>query len=1131
MSKRISFGKVTDFIKIPSLIDCQLSSFDRFIKEGMHEVLSDIFPITDNNNTYELQYISSEMGDPKMSPEDAKTNNLTYSAPLKGRFRLINKEVQSVVESEVFLGDFPYMTEQGAFIYNGIERVIVNQIVRSPGIYFDGKIDDKGRQSHSAKIIPYNGAWISFEIDAKGLFWARVDSSKKISATVLLKALGIGDNAQLLEMFDNHPSLLATLEKDITQTEEEALVEFYRKVRPNDPPVLERAKTYVGTTFFSKKYDLAPVGRYKLNKKLSLRERAIKKFTADDGRLVDDEFLKLHVSNELHVQTKDGRAVKIIGNLETNKRCLTKEDIIGAVSYLFNLDRGIGKIDNIDHLGNRRVRLVGELLKNQFMIGIKRVEKFARDKMGVNYSNHEEGDVLTAHTLIHIKPLVAVMKEFLGSGQLSQFVDQINPLAELTNKRRVSALGPGGIQKDRAGIDVRDVHYSHYGKICPIETPEGFGVGLIGSMAAFSRVNEYGFFETPYRKVDKLAGQVTDEVRYLTADEEDIYFIAQASDVQNDGNFVKDTITVRYGKEYPMVSAKEVDYVDVSTKQIVGIGAALIPFLEHDDANRAVMGANMQRQGVPLIAPEEPIVGTGIEGKIAVDTRTSYIAEEDGIVRDITIKSITVDYDSGRSATYKLQKFVRSNASTCFNHYVKVIKGQKLTKGDVLADSTSSRNGELAVGRNVTVAFMPWEGYNFEDAILLNEKIVKEDRFTAIMISDYVIEVRETKLGRETTSREIPNTGDRQRVNLDDDGIIKVGSKVTGGDILVGKITPKSQEETSAQEKLLMAIFAEKAKDFRDSSLKMPNGKSGTVINVIRLTKENSELPNGVIEQIKVFVAQKRKIVPGDKMAGRHGNKGVVSIVMPEEDMPHMEDGTPVDVCLNPLGVPSRMNIGQIMESHLGMVAKTLDLKFETPVFDGAEPEEISRRLVEAGLPENGKFKLYDGRTGEPFENPVTVGVMYMLKLNHQVFDKLHARSTGPYSLVTQQPLGGKAQMGGQRFGEMEVWALEAHGAAYTLQEMLTVKSDDVFGRAKLYEAIVKGHEFPEPNITEAFKVLINEVRGLCLDMDAMNKEGDSIFKQKSKKKFEYIEEVDEDEPDEMISEIIDEEDVEPEKE
>ena len=1115
MSKRISFGKVQDFIDIPNLIDCQLSSFDRYIKEGIHEVLSDIFPITDNNNKYELQYISSEMGDPKMSPEDAKTNNLTYSASLKGTFRLINKEVQDVLESEVFLGDFPYMTEQGTFIYNGIERVIVNQIVRSPGIYFDGKIDDKARQTYSAKIIPYNGAWISFEIDSKGLFWARVDSSKKISATVLLKALGIGDNAKLLDLFDNHPSLLATLEKDVTQTEEEALIEFYRKVRPNDPPVLERAKTYVDTTFFSKKYDLAPVGRYKLNKKLSLRERAIKKYRAEDGKLIDDEFLKTYSDRELIVDTKDGRTVKIIGNSNTDVRCLTKEDLVAAVSYLFGLEKGVGKVDNIDHLGNRRVRLVGELLKNQFTIGIKRVEKFARDKMGANYANQDEGDVITAHMLIHIKPLVAVMKEFLGSGQLSQFVDQINPLAELTNKRRVSALGPGGIQKDRAGIDVRDVHYSHYGKICPIETPEGFGVGLIGSMATFSRVNEFGFFETPYRKVDKLNGRVTNDVHYLTADEEDIYFIAQASDVLSDGNFEKDVITVRYGKEYPTVKKYEADYADVSTKQIVGIGAALIPFLEHDDANRAVMGANMQRQGVPLIAPEEPIIGTGIEGKIAVDTRTSYVAEESGVVSDITDKQIIVDYDSGRTARYKLLKFIRSNASTCFNHYVKVVKGQKVKQGDVLADSTSSRNGELAVGRNVTVAFMPWEGYNFEDAILLNEKIVKEDRFTAIMISDHVIEVRETKLGRETTSREIPNTGDRQRVNLDEEGIVKVGSKVSGGDILVGKITPKSQEETSAQERLLLAIFAEKAKDYRDSSLKMPNGKSGTVIGVVRLTKENSELPNGVIEQIKVYVAQKRKIVPGDKMAGRHGNKGVVSRVMPEEDMPYMEDGTPVDICLNPLGVPSRMNIGQIMESHLGMVAKMMGLKFETPVFDGAEKEEIKKRLVEAGLPENGKFKLYDGRTGQAFENPVTVGVMYMLKLNHQVFDKLHARSTGPYSLVTQQPLGGKAQMGGQRFGEMEVWALEAHGAAYTLQEMLTVKSDDVFGRAKLYEAIVKGHEFPEPNITEAFKVLINEVRGLGLDMDAIDKNGNSIIKQKAKKKYDPTNELDEDDEDE----------------
>lgn len=1102
---RINFGKVKDAIPLPNLIENQLNSFDQFVKKGIQKVLSETFPITDHNGTYVLEYISSEMGEPSMTPEEAKRKNLTYSAPLKGVFRLINQDVEDVIETEVFLGDFPYMTEQGTFIFNGIERVIVTQIVRSPGIYFETEIDDKGRQKYFSKIIPNKGAWISFEIDNKGLIWTKVDSGKKISASVFLKALGIGDNQKILEIFENNSFILNTLEKDTTQSEEEALIELYKKVRPNDPPVLERAKTYVETTFFDgRKYDLAPVGRYKLNKKLNLHGRISKRKLAKEigefqiGELITDRLIASIEGNEVFVETKDGQAVKVIGNGEPEVKHITHQDIIAAVNYLVLLETGVGMVDNIDHLGNRRLRLVGELLQNQFQIGVTRVEKFIRERMNVNQmnNNNENQETVTPHSLIHIRPLVAAMKEFLGSGALSQFVDQVNPLSELTNKRRTSALGPGGFSKDRAGIDVRDVHYSHYGKICPIETPEGFGVGLIGTVSLFSRINEFGFIETPYRKVDSATQQVTDEIIYLTAVDEEKYYIAQASDVNEDGAFIKDTITVRYGKEYPTVKTSEIDFADVSTKQIVGIGASLIPFLENDDANRAVMGANMQRQAVPLINPDAPFVGTGIEGQVAVDTRASYVAEENGTVIEVNEKHVKVSYQTLGTKTYKLNKFVRSNANTCFNHFVRVTTGQVVKKGQVLADSTSSNEGELALGKNLTVAFMPWEGYNFEDAILLNERLVKEDAYTTITITEYSIEVRETKLGREEITRdEIPNTGEKQKRNLDEEGIVRIGTKVKGDDILVGKITPKSQEETSAQERLLMAIFAERARDVRDNSLRMPHGKEGTIIDIVRNTKEgNAELPNGVIEQIKIYVAEKRKIRPGDKMAGRHGNKGVVSRILPEEDMPYLPDGTPVDVCLNPLGVPSRMNIGQIMETHLGMVAKTLGLKFATPVFDGISPEEIREKLEEASLPTTGKFQLYDGRTGEPFENEVTVGVMYMLKLNHQVKDKIHARSTGPYSLVTQQPLGGKAQMGGQRFGEMEVWALEAHGAAHTLQEMLTLKSDDVFGRSKLYQAIVKGMEFPEANITESFKVLINEIRGLGMDIDAITKDGKSLF-------------------------------------
>jgi DNA-directed RNA polymerase subunit beta len=1107
LKKRISFGKVKDAMSIPYLIEPQMKSFKKYLNVGIDEVLRGMFPISDHNGTHELQYVSSEMGIPKIRPEEAKRKNITYSAPLKAKFLLINHEVGDVVESEIFLGDFPYMTDQGTFIYNGVERVVVTQIVRSPGIYYSSKVDDKGKRKYEGQIIPSRGAWVFFDIDSKGVVNIRVDSGKKLPVTVFLKALGLGTNEEILDIFDQNIFIANTLDKDTTTSPEEAMIELFKKVRPNDPPVLERAKNYLQSTFFdNKKYDLAPVGRYQLNKKLSIGERATKKMVANAvdgfnaGTVINDEVLKALTTNEIVVETLEGKIVKVIGNDQTSNRCLEKNDFIAAVNYLVSMDFGIGSEDNIDHLGNRRLRLVGELLQNQFQIGMNRVEKLVRDKMNVHQNNAGVEEVITPQNLIHTRPLVAVMREFLGSGQLSQFVDQVNPLAELTNKRRISALGPGGIQKDHAGIEVRDVHYSHYGKQCPVETPEGFGVGLITSMAMFARVNDYGFLETPYCKVDRKTGLVTKEICYLTANDEEKYYIAQASDVAEGGKFHKDILTVRYGKEYPTINASEVEYADVSTKQIIGVAASLIPFLENDDAARAVMGANMMRQAVPLIKAEEPLIGTGIEKHVAQNTGASLIAEESGIVTEITTHSITVQYETIGEKIYSLNKFVRTNANTCFNHYVKVTKNQSVEKDDVLADSTTARNGELALGKNLLVAFMPWEGYNFEDAILLNERMVKEDGFTTITITEHTTDVRETKLGKEEITVEVPNTGEKQRKNLDEIGLVKPGTKVTGNDILVGKITPKSQEEMSAPERLLHAVFAEKSKEFRDSSLRMPNGKNGVVIDVVRLTKENAELPNGVLEQIKVYVAQKRKIIPGDKMAGRHGNKGVVSRILPQEDMPYLEDGTIVDVALNPLGVPSRMNIGQVMEVLLGMVAFKEGVKFEIPVFDGAKPEEIEQKLIEAGLPASGKHRLFDGRTGQSFENEVTVGVMYMLKLNHQVLDKNHARSTGPYSLVTQQPLGGKAQMGGQRFGEMEVWALEAHGAAYTLQEMMTLKSDDVFGRAELYKSILKNEAFPEPNIPESLKVLISEIRGLGMNIDAKDKDGNSVLNKMRRK-------------------------------
>lgn len=1112
--KKINFGKVNDSIPLANLIENQIKSFESFSTQGIDEVLSNAFPITDHNGRYELQYVSSQMGKPNMTPEEAKSKNTTYSAPLRAIFRLVNKEINDIIETEVFLGDFPYMTEKGSFMFNGNERVVVTQIVRSPGVYFKSEVDDKARNIYEARMIPSRGAWCDFDIDTKGVINCKIDLGKKMPVTILLKAIGVGDNARLLELFDNNQYILNTLEKDTTQNEDEALLELYKRIRPSDSTTdVQRAKAFIQSLFFDpKKYDLAPVGRYKLNKKLDLKQRTLKRKLGKEiegyvaGEIINDKVLENAGTNELFVENKNGQIVKVIGNGQPTERTLTPDDFVATINYLVSLEQFVGDVDNIDHLSNRRLRMVGELMQNAFQIGVSRIERYIKDKMNTQQQQQNvEGntEIMTPNTLVHIRPLVAAMKEFLGSSQLSQFVDQINPLAELTNKRRTSALGPGGFAKDRAGVEVRDVHYSHYGRICPIETPEGFGVGLINTTSCFARVNEYGFLETPYLKVDQETGRITEEVVYLTADLDEKYYIAQRHEIKEDGTFKRDKIAVRYGKEYLEVSPNEVDFVDVSAKQLVGIGASLIPFLENDDANRTVMGANMQRQAVPLIRPTQPWVGTGMEGKVAVDTSTSYVAEDNGIVAKVEKNKVVVRYETLGEKTYKIHRYVRTNAGTSFNHRVKVHPGQVIQKGEVIADSFSSNNGELALGQNLTVAFIPWRGYNFEDAILLSERVVKEDLYTTIMLTEYSIEVRETKIGNEEVTREVPNTGEKAKEILDDYGIVKVGTKVTSEDILVGKITPKSQEETSPHERLLMAIYNERARDYKDNSLRMPNGKSGVVIDVIINTKENSELPNGVIEQIKVLIAEKRKIRRGDKMAGRHGNKGVVSRILPIEDMPRLADGTPVDVVLNPLGVPSRMNIGQIMETHLGIVAKTLGVEFTTPVFDGATSDEISEKLQEAGLPANGKFDLYDGITGEKYENPVTVGVMYMLKLNHQVKDKLHARSTGPYSLVTQQPLGGKAQMGGQRFGEMEVWALEAHGAAYTLQEMMTLKSDDLVGRVELYKAIVGNKEFPEPNITESFKVLLNEMRGLGLDVDAIMQDGTSIFDKKKKNNWE----------------------------
>ncbi len=1046
--ERWSYARIREVLDMPNLIEIQQNSYEWFLREGLREMFRDISPIQDFTGNLVLEFVDYSLGEPKYEVEECKERDVTFAAPLRVKVRLINKETGEVKEQEVFMGDFPLMTEKGTFIINGAERVIVSQLVRSPGVYYHEQIDPSGKKIYGATVIPNRGAWLEFETDINDNIFVRVDRTRKLPATVLIRALGHGSNGQIAELFDDDERVRLTLERDNTESVEEALVEIYKRLRPGEPPTVDSARSLLETLFFdAKRYDLAKVGRYKLNKKLKL-------------------------------------------NIDLNIRHITREDIVATMRQMLNLMKGDGHADDIDHLGNRRLRSVGELLQNQFRIGLSRMERVVRERMTI-----QDVDVITPQVLINIRPVVAAIKEFFGSSQLSQFMDQTNPLAELTHKRRLSALGPGGLSRERAGFEVRDVHHSHYGRMCPIETPEGPNIGLIGSLSTFARINEYGFIETPYRRVDKERGVVTSVIEYLTADEEDQFIVAQANaPLDEEGRFVEPKVNARHGHEILVVPADRVDYMDVSPKQVVSIATALIPFLEHDDANRALMGSNMQRQAVPLLKTDAPYVGTGMEYKAAKDSGVVAITKKPGVVERVIGNEILIRTDDGQLEKHKLLKFTRSNQGTCINQKPIVTSGQRVEADQIIADGPSTDFGELALGRNVLVAFMTWEGYNYEDAILISEKLVKEDYFTSIHIEEYECDARDTKLGPEEITRDIPNVGEDVLKDLDERGIIRVGAEVRPGDILVGKVTPKGETELTAEERLLRAIFGEKAREVRDTSLRVPHGEAGKIVDVKVFSRENGdELAPGVNQLVRCYIAQKRKISEGDKMAGRHGNKGVISRIMPEEDMPFMPDGTPIEIVLNPLGVPSRMNIGQVLECHLGWAAKTLGRKVATPVFDGASESDVFDTLKLAGLPETGKTSLYDGRTGMPFDNEITVGYMYMLKLAHLVDDKIHARSTGPYSLVTQQPLGGKAQFGGQRFGEMEVWALEAYGAAYTLQEILTVKSDDVVGRVKTYEAIVKGENIPEPGVPESFKVLIKELQSLCLDVKVLSEDDQEI--------------------------------------
>ena len=1050
LTERKSFAKIDEIMEMPNLIEIQRDSYQWFLDEGLMEMFEEISPISDFTGNLSLEFVNYSLGEPKYDVDECRERDATYAAPLRVKVRLINKETGEVKEQDVFMGDFPLMTKKGTFIINGAERVIVSQLVRSPGVYYSKTIDQSGKPIFGATIIPNRGAWLEFETDINENIFVRIDRTRKVPVTVLLKALGYSSKGQILEMFHNDERIRLTLEKDHTENEAEALIEIYKRLRPGDPPTVENSRSLLNSLFFEhRRYDFAKVGRYKINKKLGL-------------------------------------------DIDPKLKTITKEDIIAAIEYLLHLINGEEGYtpDDIDHLGNRRIRSVGELLQNQFRIGLTRMERVIRERMTI-----QDVEGVTPQGLINIRPVVAAVKEFFGSSQLSQFMDQINPLGELTHKRRLSALGPGGLSRERAGFEVRDVHHSHYGRMCPIETPEGPNIGLINSLSTYAHVNQYGFIETPYRRADKANGRVTEEIEYLTADEEEKYTIAQANTLLDaEGNILDKKVNARHGSDTLVVLPTEIDYMDVSPKQVVSIATALIPFLEHDDANRALMGANMQRQAVPLLKTDAPFIGTGVEFKAAYDSGIVEIADHDGVVEYVSADEIIIRTNEGGRDRYKLTKFERSNQGTCVNQKPLVKKGEIIKAGAVLADGPSTDKGELALGRNVLIAFMNWEGYNYEDAVLLSEKLVREDYYTSIHIEEYECNARDTKLGPEEITRDIPNVGEDVLKNLDEKGIIRIGAEVRPGDILVGKVTPKGETELTAEERLLRAIFGEKAREVRDTSLRVPHGEAGIIVDVKVFTRENGdEMSPGVNEIVRVYIAQKRKISQGDKMAGRHGNKGVISRILPECDMPFLPDGTPIEIVLNPLGVPSRMNIGQVLEVHLGMAAKALGLHLATPVFDGATEHDIENMLTEAGYPISGKFHLRDGRTGEEFDNPVTVGYMYYLKLAHLVDDKIHARSTGPYSLVTQQPLGGKAQFGGQRFGEMEVWALEAYGASYTLQEIMTVKSDDIVGRVKTYEAIVKGENIPEPGLPESFKVLMKELQSLCLDVNILNEYGEEV--------------------------------------
>ena len=1150
---RMSFSKIDEVIKLPNLLEIQKNSYKWFLEEGLKEVFKDVSGITDYTGNLVLDFVdyTMDINHPNYDIDECKERETTYAAALRITARLLNRETGQVKESDVFMGDFPIMTNSGTFIINGAERVVISQLVRSPGVYFKMEYDKTGKELFSSTVIPNRGAWLEYETDSNDILYVRIDKNRKIPLTTFIRALGLGTDAEITDYFGNDERLLATIEKDACKNTEEALFEVYRKLRPGEPPTLENSQAHLNSLLFdARRYDLSRVGRYKYNKKLAISSRLIGQelaspvvnpmtgeILADIGEVVSEE-KALEIENAgvcMAYVKKDGKEIKIISNgmvdiskyvkFDAKKYCDIKEkvrfsilyeilnsckdekelkntirarkdelvpkhiiidDIFASINYMNCLMHGIGVTDDIDHLGNRRIRSVGELLQNQVRIGFSRLERVIRERMTLQA---QDLDVITPNALINIRPIVAAVKEFFGSSPLSQFMDQTNPLSELTHKRRLSALGPGGLSRDRAGFEVRDVHYSHYGRMCPIETPEGPNIGLISYLSTFAKVNEYGFIEAPFRKVDKKTGKVTSEVVYMTADEEDRYIVAQANEP------LDAKVNGRYRDQFVEVPSGDADYMDVSPKMVVSVATAMIPFLENDDANRALMGSNMQKQAVPLLKSEAPIVGTGMEYQAGVDSGVCVLAKEDGVVTSVSADKIVVEYNSGKKDVFHLIKFARSNQSTCVNQVPIVSVGQKFAAGEVLADGPATDNGEISLGKNALIGFMTWEGYNYEDAVLISEKIVREDVYTSIHIEKYEIESRDTKLGPEEITRDIPNVNEDLLKDLDEDGIIRVGAEVRAGDILVGKVTPKGETELTAEERLLRAIFGEKAREVRDTSLRVPHGEYGVIVDVKVFTRENSkdELQPGVNKVVRCYIAQKRKISVGDKMAGRHGNKGVVSRILPVEDMPFLPDGTPLDIVLNPLGVPSRMNIGQVLEVHLGYAAKALGWKIATPVFDGAHEDDIFECLKKAGYDESGKIRLKDGRTGEYFDNPVTVGYMYYLKLHHLVDDKIHARSTGPYSLVTQQPLGGKAQFGGQRFGEMEVWALEAYGAAYTLQEILTVKSDDVVGRVKTYESIVKGQNIPKPGIPESFKVLIKELQSIGLDLSVLDRDNNEI--------------------------------------